>query len=110
MATIRSLMQLTPAELVSRPMVFHGFGPFREQTIREGWFRWFWLGHSIESAHTLLVGPFRTKRGAKNVWAKVPDKDPRYFVTDDDGTTHYVVPEAPQERALQQSFSDYHRG
>lgn len=74
MAGIRSLMELTPTELQSRPAI-RNFGPFREQIIRQGWFQWFWMGRAIASGHTLLVGPFRTKRGAKNVWKNVPEWD-----------------------------------
>ena len=119
MAIIRSLMEMTPAELISRPMV-RQFAPFREQVIRcrarVTWKNplgreWFWVGRAMDSAHTLVVGPYRTKRGATNAWASVPLKDPRYFWTDDEGTKHYVEPPPPAgERALQKSFSDYHKG
>lgn len=118
MAVVRSLFELTPAELVSRPMV-RRFAPFQEQVIRcaaktswRNWFgvEWYWLGRAQDSAHTILVGPFRTKRGAKNAWAAVPEHDPRYFIEDEDGVKHYVEPPSPPGlRAMQQSFTDYHR-
>ncbi len=72
MATIRALMELTPAELRSKPAI-RNFGPWAsQQAVCFGWFKWFWLGRAQDSAHTLLIGPFWTKRGAKRAWGKVP--------------------------------------
>jgi hypothetical protein len=70
-AAIRSLFELTHAELIAKPAL-RRFAPFKEQTIRAGWFKWYWLGHSQESLHTLVVGPFYFRRSARRAWDRVP--------------------------------------
>jgi hypothetical protein len=110
MATVRSLFQITHKELISKPAL-RRFLPCLEQTIRGAWFEWYWLGHCLGSQHTLLVGPFRTRRGARRAWDKVPET-----VEFDTGEGHKLTVRAvdlespgPQYQ-MNQSFSDYHKG
>lgn len=78
MAEIRSLFELSPAELQRKPAL-RRFLPCRVSIIRCGWFKWFWLGRSTGSNHTLLIGPYWTKRGARRAWDKVPTTEPDLF-------------------------------
>lgn len=72
MAEIRSLFELTPKELVKKPAL-RRFGPFKKvQVLTTGWFSHFWYGQAEDSNHTLIVGPFRTRGGARRAWDKVP--------------------------------------
>lgn len=104
MAEIRSLFELTPAELRKKPAL-RRFLPCRQQTVRFGWFKWYWLGRCVDSKHTLLIGPFWTRGGAKRAWDKVP------LIEGPEGQIAQLLAElSPHERSLQQSFSDYHRG
>lgn len=96
MAEIRSYFEMTPAELLSRPSI-RNFGPFEKvRYVRFAWFCWFWLGNARDSLHTVAVGPFKTRWGARRAWDKV-NKLPTFDSGDPWGTR-------PGTRALQSKF------
>lgn len=70
-ARFTTYLELTPSGI--HPMLYH-FGPVRNpRVIRFGWMRYFYLAELPQRRIKLLIGPFRSRRGASRAWETVRD-------------------------------------
>lgn len=64
MPKVRTLMEVSPRNIP--PSLFE-IEIGRSRVLREGWFKWFWLGDTVKG-ELILIGPFRSKRSALRAW------------------------------------------
>lgn len=71
MARFTTYLELTPSAI--HPLLYH-FGPVRNpRVIRFGWLRYFYLAELPQRGIKLLIGPFRSRKGASRAWEMVRD-------------------------------------
>lgn len=70
-AKFTTYLEVSPAGI--HPLLYQ-FGPVRNpRVIREGWLRFFYLAELPQRRIKLLIGPFRSRRGANRAWELVRD-------------------------------------
>lgn len=69
MAKFTTYLEVSPLGL--HPNLYQ-FGPVRNARVfRERWLRWFYLAELPQRKIKLLIGPFRSRRGARRAWDMV---------------------------------------